>query len=197
VNRLIEPWMWITIIASATEQPNMYGLRLHKDAEPHYQHLMRMSKAALDASVPVKMPVGGWHMPLIFEEDWHEVAKNVYPQTQGGVISAKQWIFEQRSQTLGLWRDLIKISVGRCARVSYLTHEGKRDLKEDIRLHDDLLVKRPLHASPAEHVAQALDTPKWSGNFQGWLQYRKTLPHENITTWEEVEHLTGHATNNT
>ena len=28
----------------------------------------------------------------------------------------------------------------------------------DIALHDRLVVQRPLHASPAEHVAQALDT---------------------------------------
>ena len=31
---------------------------------------------------------------------------------------------------------LRKISVARCARVSYLTHDGKRDYAKDIELHD-------------------------------------------------------------
>ena len=51
--------------------------------------------------------------------------------------------------------------MGRCARVSYLTHDGKRDLREDIKLHDKLIVQVPLHASPAEHVAMSLDWPGW------------------------------------
>ncbi len=78
---------------------------------------------------------------------------------------------------------LAKISVGRCARVSYLTHDGRRDITEDIALHDRLVGQVPLHASPTEHVAQALGETwgsSWSGNFRGWLQYRKTLANENL-----------------
>ena len=55
----------------------------------------------------------------------------------------------------------LKISVGRCARVSYLTHDGRRDPKEDVALHDRLVGSSPMHASPAEHVAQAMDYPQW------------------------------------
>jgi hypothetical protein len=191
VNRLIEPWMWITIIASATEQVNMYGLRLHKDAEPHYQHLMRMSKAALDASVPRKLEAGMWHVPLIYEEDYPLITDYVAKKIGKVRLIEAGLIGRVPDDTAKLAQEvLIKVSVGRCARVSYLTHDGRRDISEDVALHDRLVAQRPLHASPAEHVAQALDTLEWSGNFCGWRQYRKTLPHENITSWDDVPSVT-------
>lgn len=84
---------------------------------------------------------------------------------------------------------LRKIGVARCARVSYLTHDGKRDVDADLRLYERLLTGSGHgHWSPFEHVAQAIDRyedrynfatgktdrrPIWCGNFQGWLQYRK------------------------
>ncbi len=78
-----------------------------------------------------------------------------------------------------------KISTGRCARVSYLTHNGVRDLGEDIALHDKLLAGRltqsPMHMSPFEHVAMALEEGnKQSGNFRGWMQYRKQILGEHF-----------------
>jgi hypothetical protein len=87
---------------------------------------------------------------------------------------------------------LRKISVGRCARVSYLTHDGKRDQQADIDLHDRLLTSG--HWSPFEHVAEALAVPPvnpgpeylpahpgCSGNFRtGWRQYRKLFSAEYV-----------------
>jgi thymidylate synthase ThyX len=180
VNRLLEPWMWITIIVSATEWPNLFALRLDKMAEPHFQHLARLAKAAMDASVPKVLASGEWHLPLWADnagqsDDESELDRHI------GTLSDVTGLREEIARAFR-----VKISVGRCARVSYLTHDGRRDLNEDAGLHDRLIVQRPLHASPAEHVAQALDTLEWSGNFCGWRQYRKTLPHENITFWADV-----------
>lgn len=82
-----------------------------------------------------------------------------------------------------------KVGVARCARVSYLTHDGKRDIDADLRLYERLLTGSGHgHWSPFEHVAKATDemevrrnfitgvkgaAPIWCGNFQGWIQYRK------------------------
>lgn len=145
VNRLLEPWMWITIIISSTEWSNLYGLRNHKDAEPHFQHLAREAIAAMEASTPVQLAVGQWHLPLVYH-DPDDI------QMLDAMVEAGQLKFPE---------DFIKISVGRVARVSYLTHDGKRDVKEDIALHDKLVVQSPIHASPAEHIAQAMDFSKW------------------------------------
>ncbi|HLG27972.1 MAG TPA: hypothetical protein VI423_09325, partial [Paenisporosarcina sp.] len=86
-----------------------------------------------------------------------------------------------------------KISAGRSARVSYLTHDGKRDPMADIELCDRLRVSG--HMSPLEHVARPmtkkeiklysskahkLQTNKlpFCGNFCGWVQFRKEIPNE-------------------
>jgi thymidylate synthase ThyX len=153
VNRIIEPFMWITIIVSATEWSNFFGLRVHPDAEPHFQKIARMMLVLYNESTPNKLDEGEWHVPLISNEDRIDL---------GGI-------------------DLAKVSVGRCARVSYLTHDGRRDFYEDIALHDRLMNANPGHWSPFEHVAQAgVDPNLRSGNFTGWRQYRKTFGHEHI-----------------
>ena len=74
----------------------------------------------------------------------------------------------------------IKISIARCARVSYLTHDGKRDISADINLFDRL--KNERHMSPFEHVARPAEKGEehLTGNFTGWVQYRKLLDNENI-----------------
>jgi len=87
-----------------------------------------------------------------------------------------------------------KISVARCARVSYLTHSGTKSVEKDLVLYDRLLTGSGHgHWSPFEHVANATDLkseyynfttkryethPIRCGNFSGWIQYRKTCVGE-------------------
>ena len=82
-----------------------------------------------------------------------------------------------------------KLGTARCARVSYLTHDGVRSLDKDETLYERLLTGGSSgHWSPFEHVAKATDemevrrdfitgakksAPIWCGNFQGWIQWRK------------------------
>jgi len=74
--------------------------------------------------------------------------------------------------------DRIKVACARCARISYETHDGNRDPKDDIRLYDQLV--KSGHMSPLEHVAKAFPQSVYIGNFKGWVQHRKTIPLENI-----------------
>jgi len=82
-----------------------------------------------------------------------------------------------------------RVGVARCARVSYLTHDGVRSIDKDIELYERLITGGSSgHWSPFEHVAKATawterrknfadgtnsEEPIWCGNFQGWIQYRK------------------------
>ena len=38
-NRLLEPWMWVTVIVSSTQWNNFYALRCHKDAQPEIRRI--------------------------------------------------------------------------------------------------------------------------------------------------------------
>ena len=153
-NRLLEPWMWTTVICTGTDGAwnNFFALRCHPEAEPHIQKLAYMTRDVMRASWPKILEVGDWHLPLTGFPGDEALSKD----------------------------DLIKVSAGRCARVSYLTAEGTRDVSQDIALHDRLVSSK--HFSPTEHQAMCgLEDSFFSngGNFgQGWIQYRKTLQGE-------------------
>jgi thymidylate synthase ThyX len=156
-NRIVEPWMFITVIVSATEFDNWDALRAHPDAQPEIGWVAQDMLRERALSTPKKLLAGSWHLPLISDEEYEEIY-NENPDD-----------YEER---------LKKISTGRVARVSYLTHDGRRDYNEDISLHDKLSSSN--HWSPFEHVAQALDEPLWIGNFVGFKQYRKEFANEHV-----------------
>lgn len=151
-NRLLEPFMWQTVICTATEWDNFFALRAHPEAQPEIRRAAEMMKEDLDRSVPRQLEMGEWHLPLVTLEEAKEYAE------QG--------------------HDVKMISAGRCARVSYLTHDGRRDPVADIQLAERLVASG--HMSPLEHVAtpQITICPTWNGNFRGWDQFRKTIPNE-------------------
>lgn len=70
------------------------------------------------------------------------------------------------------------ISAARCARVSYLTHDGKRDIVEDYKLARRLLAADPMHASPFEHVA---GDGHGTRNFKGWTQLRERVEADKVS----------------
>jgi thymidylate synthase ThyX len=147
-NRLLQPWQWMTAVISATDWDNFFNLRCHPDAQPEIRKLAEMIRDAMRSSTITQRNFGDWHTPYV---DWQE-AVDLSPS-------------EQRM-----------VSVARCARVSYLTQEGTRNIEKDLALYDRLISARPIHASPLEHVAQATAWPyKKYGNFRGWKQLRQDV----------------------
>lgn len=162
-NRLLEPFAWITTIITATEWANFFRLRCHKDAEVHLQEIAYMMRNAIQANTPELRAVGEWHVPYAEAEDSvgiHELS------------SSPEEAFER----------FLHVGVARCARVSYLTHEGHRDIVKDEVLFQRLVQGSGFgHWSPHEHVAQVHSDPKYaSGPFRGFAQYRKTFANENV-----------------
>jgi thymidylate synthase ThyX len=183
-NRLLEPFMWHTCIVTATEWSNFFHLRNNAMAQPEIQIPARMMQQLYESNEPEKLDYGEWHLPLVGQEDYDKAFED-NPKFRQGFAT------KQEAEDDHELRDLmIKISVGRCARVSYLTHDGKRDPAADIALHDSLLAAG--HMSPFEHVARPTtlaypvdqgpfytdEARMWSGNLRGWTSYRKLIPHE-------------------
>lgn len=179
-NRILEPFMFITVIMSATELDNWFLLRAHPDAQPEIGWVATEMKKQYGAAKPLEMSAGQWHLPLIDDEDWDLAQEFVYEadlvDLDSDPLSERPW-----STNVEMLRNcLIQVSVARCARVSYLRHNEKRDFGEDIKLHDRLLASG--HMSPFEHVAQAMTSRPacegpipWSGNLQGFRQYRELV----------------------
>ena len=177
-NRLLEPWMNITVIATATDHENFLSLRAHEDTQPEFQDLAYKMLDLYQSNVPNKLKEGEWHIPFGDNLDhkiiWKMVQESSHEKTPYGVEVSKKTHFNDEN----LFRETaIKISTARCARVSYLNFEGKDDYTKDIELHD--ILKNSGHWSPFEHCAIALSTNEYSGNFKGWKQYRKMFNGEN------------------
>lgn len=210
-NRLLEPFMWYTSIITATEFSNFFKLRTNENAQYEIRRiadLMYYEYIEVENDVenctydcdkkPKKLKQNEWHMPLIFNEDYKLIEQ---------YIKDKRFLVPQE---LGARNNLIvgflkKVSVARCARVSYLTYDDKRDIEKDLELFEKLKVSG--HWSPFEHVAtplfadagskftgsynqeeyidRAFHNKRYmnirSGNFIGWKQYRKEFQDENCT----------------
>lgn len=149
VNRLLEPFGHITVVVTATEWDNFFALRCHPDADPTMRALAEAMRDAIATSVsaPIK-----WHLPYIGPSDWDYFADDAD------------------------FGDLALISAARCARVSYLNHDGTApDIEKDLALAKRLLESK--HMSPFEHQARLSGdegTAFWR-NFVGWDQHRAML----------------------
>lgn len=153
VNRLLEPYGHISVVVTATDWQNFFDLRCHPDADPTMRALAEAMRDAIEASEPKRLFAGEWHLPYIGDLELRKVFA-------GTLLRA----------------ELPKISAARCARVSYLRHDGQQpSVEDDLTLAERLLASK--HMSPFEHQARVTGddgTALW-GNFTGWDQFRKMI----------------------
>jgi len=183
INRYLEPWSCITVVMTATEWRNFFRLRIHPNAERHFAQVAGMIRDAIKASVPRVIGPTEWHMPYLRPEDWEEVRSLSLADQRAMIESYDHMRDGTPSEAI-----LCRISAARCARVSYLTHDGRRDIRDDLRLFNTLIHPKTdtgdeddvIHASPLEHVATPFATVARSGPFVGWQQFRKVFVNENV-----------------
>lgn len=146
VNRLLEPFFYAKVVCSATDLEWFYFLRDSGSAQEEIATLARAMKAAQAASVPKLLRKGEWHVPYIL------------PEEEGLDLATK-----------------LKISVARCARVSYKTHDNGllSTIEKDLKLWGDLSTDK--HYSPFEHQAKPKKKKYKKSNFRGWKQYRQLI----------------------
>lgn len=200
-NRLLEPFLYHTVLITGTEWENFFALRYHKDAEIHIQELAKVMLEAANASTPKMLKAGEWHTPFGDEFDEMKLWElNIFPAVSGCVPQHLEYKTELK----------LKIATARCARLSYMTlgdNPAKHDYIADLDTFGSLLerpytnrkgmtwtAEDPIHASPAEHCAQCMSRKQylkfrkyefdqveygWCGNFKGFIQFRKMLANEN------------------
>lgn len=157
----------------------------------------------MKASAPRLLQPGVWHLPFFDVDVGEAIAARAHAINNGSKLESLDP--GVAGEVLNI---AVRVSVARCARVSYESFEtGRRStVDEDLRLYDRLVGAQPLHASPAEHQAtpdnidnlhienvQVVDketrelklkvmghytNPQEHGNFIGWRQYRKMLSGE-------------------
>lgn len=185
-NRPLEWFSWHEVIVSSTEWENFLRLRAPAEgpmdptfpAQPEFQVFAVMVRDALRSSVPKQLSAGQWHLPLIDELD-----RAASKERNRLTVTDPDGTVTYGESVLDFDRDLCKISVAKCAAVSYLRHEDERSVADWLKVYDKLATSG--HWSPFEHIARAITRrPKeegpipWSGNFCGWRQLREDVdPH--------------------
>lgn len=178
-NRILEPWAHMRTLLTATCWNNTFALRRHADAQPEFKILADAIYEAMELSEPELTQPGQWHLPYVDKQAWLDT---------GDYLRNTARINITDERCIGV---LKKVSVARCARVSYMSTNGtKPSIEDDLKLYERLVGSSPLHASPAEHQATPdtcvedtfhyWDYPEQHGNLVGWRQLRKMLPGEFI-----------------
>lgn len=184
VNRLLEPWMHISVVMTATDSglANWFHLRDHKDAQPEIAALARAMWDAYIESAPVMLHPNEWHLPYLTDAEIFQVNNR----------------YVDRMDVL---EEGLMLSSARCARVSYLKHDGTSpSAEEDKELFRRLVGGDPKHASPTEH--QAMPNPDarrfdLGGNFgNAWVQHRKCIKGEAMMDMGKIINANFHRSRN-
>lgn len=179
-NRLLEPFAWHTVLVTSTWWQNFWNLRIHVSASPEMYRTAQVMREAIEKSRPRELGVGQWHLPLVPDAD--DILKEE----------------ELRGWTTTDHNLLVRVSVARCAAISYERQHAKKDIVELVERHDGM--QHAGHWSPFEHQARVASQEeilknayyRWNddlkcfepvciGNLQvPWFQYRKMIPGEDV-----------------
>jgi hypothetical protein len=160
-NRLLEPFVWMTVIITATDWQNFFALRSHPSSNPQQElkHIALLMKEQYNYSKPQELKLGDWHIPLVTENE------------------------------RGHWEEDILVSAGRIARISYNKDEELETWERSYNRGEAML--KEFHLVPFEHQAQAqqihIGGNNYYGNLHMWKPYRKLIQHESNYS----EHVNG------
>jgi len=143
-NRVLAPYIWVHGLLTATEWDNFLKLRCSDETQYDTRLVATSIRDQLEASSPIETKT---HLPFI-------------KPTEFTTYSDKDF--------------LAKISAARCARISYLNHDGTTDVKKDLELANRLLDNG--HLSPWEHACIFWENGKPYANLRGgWRSFRNIL----------------------
>jgi hypothetical protein len=159
VNRLLEPFVQVHELITATSWQNFLELRLANDAQPEIQELAGIIQQALVESTPKPLGANEFHLPY-WPDDLDEF----------GIIQPYQKTY---------------VAAALCARLSYSTYSHEQRMAESREtIGDEEWILRQLefaekllenkHLTPFEHVARP-SSVGWCDSFYGWQSLRHIL----------------------
>lgn len=203
-NRLTEPFQMMKTVISGTEWDNFFWLRNDESADPTLQELARCMQEVRNRSEPEKLHQGEWHLPYISTARVadnrlyyiEENNKETYLTLDEAIIVScarcaavsfrnVDYDLEKSKQVFDRLLNGGKIhgsAFEHCATPiapKYLHYYNQHD---DIGLVETKkCVNIPSAPSTWQNGISHIDKGSnlWSGNFKGWIQYRKTLNGEN------------------
>ena len=193
-NRLLEPFMWHTVLVTATEYDNFFELRCpklyHASNGKYYKSLKDWNK--IDSEIqwngltclhPENKSQAEIHIQTLAESMWDAMNESIPKKLQPG-----EWhipfgdriveddllpiLYKVNAAPGEMAFQKVKIATARCARLSYMTFDGEIDYEKDINLHDHLLKSH--HMSPFEHCARVMTEEEYFNFYKGDYRYKYT-----------------------
>ena len=189
-NRLLEPFMWHTVLLTGTEWENFFKLRCPQYVEYAQfaggKLVFRSKKEYIDTLgkgddyseldwFEINEGQAEIHMMALAEAMWDAMNESTPKELKAGewhipfgdrmqdrdIMQHVKGSFNSRTEVEEATQKFkIKIAVARCARLSYNTFDGEIDYEKDIKLHDSLLTSQ--HASPFEHCCRVLTKEEYN-----------------------------------
>ncbi len=185
VNRLVEPYQIMKTVLTATEFDNFFYLRCHKEAQPEIQELANCMYECYKQNKSETLYAGEFHTPYVnnFRDQNY-----IYPN----------FLLRYGTSDNPLTLEQAKmISASCCAQVSY--RKNDESYEKALKIYDKLITSKPPHSGVFEHQATpiVLDWENgvthidrngkfWSGNFQGWIQFRQLIPNNACWNYENT-----------
>ena len=109
VNRVLEPYLHMTTLITATDYENFFALRSHHDAQQEIQDLSDAMLLAYVHGTPTEIDPGAWHAPF----------RDLMPPDASPELQRQ-------------------IATARSARLSYVSFDKAFTVADDIDMHDGL-----------------------------------------------------------
>jgi len=184
-NRLLEPFMWHTILITATEWDNFFALRC-----PRYTHNWGVERSRKDYSekyvtkdyteldwLKINKGQAEIHMMAVAEAiwdaknasvpkllqpgEWHIIFENkldINALTSVAFKNAKFGVGAQHELDDYVFDTKLKVTTSMGARTSFTVIGEEKEVSYErlVEIHDEMFRANPFHASPFEHNAQAM-----------------------------------------
>jgi thymidylate synthase ThyX len=197
-NRWLEPAQWMTEIITGTEWSNFEHLRVHPAAHPDIQRIAREMVASRENSTPTLLSPFEWHLPYIEEADRERARRETTSPSEcerrlarvsiGRAARASYLKLDDESNydkdlaraedMLGnghmspfehAARPMTKQELDHYKRNRVVLDDGSQfDSRHDFKVGGYEDGKTVVSVTPYY----------FCGNFNGWIQYRKSIPHE-------------------
>ncbi len=194
-NRLLEPFMWMTVLITSSDWENFFSLRCPQYSfGVEYSSIYRSKKDAkkdlgsiLDGYTDVDYLKANKGMAEIHIMELAELIWDSMNMSSPKQLSEGQWHipFEDKIdedlilETFGDVHNIpndewftdykVKIATSMAARTSYTVVGDEKEIsyERQIELHDKMINQVPLHASPMEHCARVMTKYEYLGWIRG------------------------------
>jgi len=178
--RGLEAYLWHTALYTGTEWNNYRGLRDHKDAQGEIATIAHQSQLAIEASTPRELTHGEWHLPFVEYGEFDNILDGIKASAARCAAVSYNRQTTKRDLDAETKRYAMLVDGG---HMSPLEHQATPFSDKEVTLRgmaaNTFFGEGFRMGFSDDEIESMVEATRFSGNFRGWTQHRKTIKHEN------------------